>query len=222
MQSNSRVIVSNQDDIHPDLSSTVLKHQSSIFLQPYKPFSEEIFSHVDSLRRKSSFPLILDSGCGNGTSTFNLAQKYPDHLVIGIDKSEFRLHARLQQNSYYQHKNIILVRAELVDFWRLALAANWQPKKHYLLYPNPWPKKKHLQRRWHGHAIFPTILKLGGILECRSNWSIYIQELAEALRIIGYESSTRQLEISEYLTPFEKKYHLSNHTLLQLKTDLEP
>ena len=48
--------------------------------------------------------------------------------------------------------------------------------RHYVLYPNPWPKIGHLARRWHGHAVFPDLLALGGVFECRSNWRIYIEK----------------------------------------------
>lgn len=36
------------------------------------------------------------------------------------------------------------------------------------------PKIGHLSRRWHGHPVFPAMLELGGVLECRSNWKIYV------------------------------------------------
>ena len=220
MQANSRVINSNQDNIHPDLKQLVLKHQATDFLQPFKSFSEQVFNDVDKIYQYNNTSIILDSGCGNGTSSINLAQKYPDCLIIGIDKSEFRLQHRLQHNSYYYRDNLIFVRADLIDFWRLAHQANWQLKKHYLLYPNPWPKKKHIQRRWHGHAVFPSVIKLGGTLECRSNWFIYIKELSFALKVLTYESAITELDVTDHLSPFEKKYHMSGHSLYQLKASL--
>jgi len=61
--------------------------------------------------------------------------------------------------------NAILLRAELSDLFTLISSkSDWIVHSHYLLYPNPYPKSKHLQRRWHGHPIFPVILALGGKL----------------------------------------------------------
>jgi tRNA G46 methylase TrmB len=58
--------------------------------------------------------------------------------------------------------NAILLRAELSDLFTLISSkSDWIIHSHYLLYPNPYPKSKHLQRRWHGHPIFPVILALG-------------------------------------------------------------
>ena len=58
---------------------------------------------------------------------------------------------------------------------------NGQFKSTLFLYPNPWPKKKHLGRRWHGAPVFPALVKLGGELEMRSNWQTYLDEFALAL-----------------------------------------
>ena len=58
--------------------------------------------------------------------------------------------------------NAILLRAELSDFFTLvAYESDWMVHSHYLLYPNPYPKGKHLKRRWHGHPIFPVMLSIG-------------------------------------------------------------
>lgn len=58
--------------------------------------------------------------------------------------------------------NAILLRAELSDFFTLvAYESDWVVHSHYLLYPNPYPKGKHLKRRWHGHPIFPVMLSIG-------------------------------------------------------------
>ncbi len=119
--------------------------------------------------------------------------------------------------------NALLVRADLVDFWRLALEAGWAPERHYLLYPNPYPKSAHLKMRWHGHPVFPTLLALGGRLELRSNWQLYVEEFAQAVNIVtGQAASVTALQPNgDYLTPFEAKYDQSGQTLWRLCIELE-
>ena len=63
-----------------------------------------------------SGPLIIDSCCGTGDSTRNLAGRFPEALVVGVDKSAHRL-ARHQPGD---RQNYALVRADVNDFWRLA------------------------------------------------------------------------------------------------------
>lgn len=63
-----------------------------------------------------------------------------------------------------QSGNVLLMRAELVSFWMLMLdnvkAGKWAVKTHQLLYPNPYPKPRHIKARWHGHACFPFMLQV--------------------------------------------------------------
>jgi tRNA G46 methylase TrmB len=117
---------------------------------------------------------------------------------------------------------MIRVRADLVDYWRLLLASGVKPARHYVLYPNPWPKIGQLARRWHGHPVFPAVVALGGRFECRSNWRIYIEECAAALTLltrlpVAVEAFTPPAPI----TPFEQKYIASGHSLWRCKLDLE-
>jgi tRNA (guanine-N7-)-methyltransferase len=107
-------------------------------------------------------PLILDSCCGVGESSRLLARAFPNHYVIGVDQSASRL-ARGGGRAAECPANLDLVRADVVDYWRLLHEAGVRLDRHYLLYPNPWPKIGHLSRRWHGHPVFPTLLELGGV-----------------------------------------------------------
>ena len=93
---------------------------------------------------------------------------------------------------------------------------DWQIDKHYLLYPNPWPKSAHLGRRWHGAPVFPAILKIAEKLEMRSNWRLYLEEFRMALALAGVDSEIEAFQPDTYLTPFERKYHQSQQKLWRL------
>ena len=98
---------------------------------------------------------------------------------------------------------------------------NWKLDQHYLLYPNPWPKKKHLQRRWHGHPVFPTLIKLGGKLELRTNWKTYVDEFSKAVEIVtGNLNPVEEFIPTERLTPFEEKYQVSGQGLYRYQISL--
>lgn len=138
--------------------------------------------------------VILDSGCGTGESTIHIARRYPNIPVIGIDKSGMRLTKAgnpAQTAGENVPPNAFWIRAELLDFWRLALervqAGEWTIPYHAVYYPNPWPKQSEATRRFHMHPIFPTLLSLGETIELRTNWEIYAREFAEAARIATKE-----------------------------------
>ena len=218
MHATSRFIVTNQAGPHDDVPRRVARALEYPLRKPVAEHTCTAFAEADAWLAANRMPLILDAGCGVGLSTRHLAQQHPDCAVIGIDRSADRLsrdHGALPDNA-------LLVRADLVDFWRLALAAGWQPLQHYLLYPNPYPKAAHLKMRWHGHPVFPAILALGGWLELRSNWRLYLEEFALAVELAsGLRAAIREHHpVGEYLTPFERKYHLSDQSLWRLVVDL--
>jgi len=221
MFANSRSVTSSQEEVHPALAKVLARHFASLFCRPVVDYNRAAFAEAMACWQAwdGNAPLILDSGCGVGWSTIALAEAHPDCFVLGVDQSAHRL-AKKDRES--QPENLAFIRADLVDFWRLLVERNIRLSAHYLLYPNPWPKAKHLQRRWHGHPVFPALLALGGRLECRSNWKIYLDELQFALTWAGYPATvTALIPEAGGLTPFERKYHASGQELWRLVSDLD-
>ncbi|MBW2940326.1 tRNA (guanine(46)-N(7))-methyltransferase TrmB [Zhongshania aquimaris] len=207
-----REVTSNQRGIHPNLASTVTKHLHHLFKKPYAQHNVDAFNSANAWLDGRGRPLILDSFCGTGESSRQIARQYPDSLVIGVDKSA----ARLQRHQIDQHEdleNYLLVRADVDDFWRLAVDANWQLQRHFLLYPNPWPKSAQLQYRVHGSAVFPALIKLGGNITLRSNWKLYVDEFAAALSMTGNTAKATAYHPAATITAFERKYHLAGQPL---------
>ena len=159
MQRNSRFITSNQTGIHDQLHDLIQRRAASDYLKPIAPSSRLAFNTaLGAWRNTNKSHIIIDAGCGVGLSTRRLATLHPDHFVIGIDQSSDRLSRQVEWPSDAPN-NFITVRADVVDFWRLLRDAAIYPSHHYLLYPNPWPKKHHLARRWHAH---PRLIRWEG------------------------------------------------------------
>ena len=196
----------------------------------------DTIQHV--IRTKFPQGIILDSGCGTGRSTKMLSETYPDSLVIGIDRSIARL-TKTKANQKgdsdskdaYTHSiapNAYLLRAELVDFWRLCMDHDFPISHLYLLYPNPYPAPQRLTQRWYTHPSFPLILSLNAVrITVRSNWENYLKEFAHAVMIANecYENEdcsdnnlaspylesaktgpTERTDKSVAMTNFEAKY----------------
>jgi tRNA G46 methylase TrmB len=216
LNANSRSIVTNQPSLHEKLDDIVRKHLNAQFLKPIASHTQKAFDEVHNRVVSFNGNIILDSCCGVGESTANLAKQHPDSLIIGTDKSSHRLNKHDIEYKQSDSGQYVLAQVDLNDFWRLALQANWKPTHHYLLYPNPWPKAKHIGRRWHGSAVFPFIVKLGGTLEVRSNWDIYIKEFARALEIAGGSPIIEPYHHDSAITPFERKYWASGQESTRL------
>ena len=200
------------------LERSLVKHLKGGYLRPLSKHSTDAFRRVHSFVARDRRPLILDSGCGVGESTRQIGALNRDALVIGIDKSEFRLSKALRPTV---EDNVIYVRANLIDFWRLAMQYRWSPRKHYLLYPNPWPKAKHLLRRWHAHPVFPFLLRLGGDIELRTNVKTYAQEFAFSLKASGVRcKGAVRFEALDPISPFERKYAARGNALYKVEAKL--
>ncbi|MCK9984044.1 MAG: tRNA (guanine-N7-)-methyltransferase [Azoarcus sp.] len=218
---NSRIPESAQSGVHEHLVRHVQRHLAEPFRKPCLDYNRAAFE-ASLAGWDRNAPLILDAGCGVGHSTIQLARAFPDHWVIGVDQSADRLNRRKPYPDALLPKNMVFVRADLVDYWRLMSDAGLRLARHYILYPNPWPKIGHLARRWHAHPVFPFIPRLGGVLECRTNWRVYIEEFACALGLAtGREVAWETFEAPAPLTPFERKYRDSGQTLFRLVCDLD-
>ncbi len=215
MQANSRKVISNQPGTHEQLEATVYKYLNSEFKRPFAQHTLDAFELAENFTEKIQQPLILDACCGTAESTLAIATAHPNHCVIGIDKSIHRLNKQHQLPS-----NAIILQADLIDFYRLAAEAEWRLEKHFLLYPNPWPKAVHLKRRWHAMPSFPAMLALGGELEVRSNWKTYIDEFCLALQCANIKAETQLFSTARPITAFEKKYIASGHQLWHCVTHI--
>lgn len=256
----AREVLSNQDGPFKDLEKLVRKYAATEYKRPIADHTRNAFADAEQFvedfyakghaqsegTSRLPLPVILDSGCGTGESTQHLARRFPDYPVIGIDKSAIRLDkagrafdtaqsrgTEAQTNIARQNapKNIFYVRAELIDFWRLALdkvtSGQWVIPYHALYYPNPWPKQSEAGRRFHLHPIFPTLLQLAHETELRTNWEIYAREFELAVGVVkeipGHTStslstgagddnvvvksvSCEAFEPKQPITAFERKY----------------
>jgi tRNA G46 methylase TrmB len=204
----SGLVNSSQTGVHPDLENCLRRHLDTPWSQPFHQPTLDAYQRLENEGVLSEgLPLVLDSGCGTGKSTQWLADRFPGHVVIGVDRSYVRLAKSSKSPDFFRNGNCILLRAELSTFWRLMLNDGRLPERHYLLYPNPWPKPGHLLRRWHGHPVFPYLLALGGEIELRCNWEIYALEFARAVSIAtGMVISAKKIHPDSGISLFEQKY----------------
>ena len=211
---NSREITPTQQGIHDKLDELVVKYQKSENKRPISDHTQTAFDEVSAWLDGFKGDVILDSCCGVGESTANIANAYPEARVIGIDKSALRVDKHMHYST--QSQNYRVIRADVNDFWRLVRAANWNVVKHFLLYPNPYPKKTQVQKRWHASAAMVDLMAITPNIEVRSNWLIYVMEFAQAAKHYGVVSDLAEVTGEKHMTPFERKYRESGQPCWQL------
>jgi len=214
-----QAICSDQTGVHPDVVAVVERHKNHLWRKPVPAHTQQAGEQLLAwLNQQQDRPIILDSFCGTGMSTARLAAQFPDAAVIGVDKSADRL-GKHQGN---RQANYCLIRAECEPLWRILSEHGVVLSQHYLLYPNPWPKSSQFKRRIHGHPAFVLLKNLGGSIELRSNWSIYVKEFAQAAEQLGITGNVVPLTITAPLTLFERKYAERGQQLWQFRAEALP
>ena len=115
-------------------------------------------------RRKA--PLHVDLGCGDGSFLCALARRMPHKNCLGIERLLNRVRASARKAAALD--NVRLLRMESFYAVRFLLQAE-SVERFYLLFPDPWPKRRHHGRR----IVTPDFLdSIHAALQ--KNGSIYI------------------------------------------------
>lgn len=145
----------------------------------------------------------LESGFGGGEHLIHRAATNPDTGFIGVEpfvNSMAKLLARIEDLGL---KNIRLYDDDAVQ------VLDWLPAASIdhidLLYPDPWPKKRHWKRRFVSDANlerFHRVLKPGGLFCFASDIDTYVNWVLQHIdRHGGFDWTARNA--SDWLTEFE-------------------
>ena len=217
MKSSSKPVTASSYVSDEDLIAIASKFS----LENYRRPSEEKDKIKIVLKEKlCGKDVIFDTGCGVGESSYLLALENPDKVVLGVDKSVSRIE---RKNTFKQSLpgNLVLIQADLQDVWPALYELQEQGAlkvcKQYILYPNPWPKLKGVKRRWYANPMLSFILGLNCVIEIRSNWKKYLEDSSTVVQHIAKrECAMEEFVPKGFLTPFERKYHLSSQSLYKL------
>jgi len=89
-------------------------------------------------------PVHVDLGCGDGSFLCALAQRMPDKNFLGIERLAGRIRSVARKAAGLG--NVRLLRMETSYAARYLLPAE-AVETFYLLFPDPWPKRRHHRRR---------------------------------------------------------------------------
>jgi tRNA (guanine-N7-)-methyltransferase len=91
-------------------------------------------------------PLEVDLGCGDGTFLVALAAKFPDRNFLGLERLLGRVRSACGKAARAKLPNVRVLRIES----SYAVECLFPPASvavGHLLFPDPWPKKRHHRRR---------------------------------------------------------------------------
>ena len=91
--------------------------------------------------------LTFELGCGHGHWLAAYSVAYPTEFCVGIDLITLRIQKSLRKQTKRELGNVLFMKAEATEFLD-ALPASTSLEKIFILYPDPWPKKKHHKNRF--------------------------------------------------------------------------
>src|SRR6267378_5170604 len=107
-------------------------------------------SIVDQLNFREIFgrdaPVEIDLGCGDGTFLVAIAAQNPDHNFLGIERLFGRVRTVCRSIARSNLENVRILRMESSYAVAHLFPANAISALH-MLFPDPWPKRRHHRRR---------------------------------------------------------------------------
>ncbi|MFM7241328.1 MAG: tRNA (guanine(46)-N(7))-methyltransferase TrmB [Opitutia bacterium] len=91
--------------------------------------------------------LTFELGCGHGHWLAAYAAAHPEEFCVGIDLISHRVERSQRKQMLGKLANVLFLKAEATEFLD-ALPAAPVLRKIFILYPDPWPKKKHHKNRF--------------------------------------------------------------------------
>ena len=172
----------------------------------------ELHSLTDRLDLEKIFgrkaPLQVDLGCGDGSFLCGLAQRMPDKNFLGIERLLNRV--RISARKAATLDNARLLRMESSYAVRYLLPAG-SVERFYLLFPDPWPKRRHHGRRIVTpdflNSIYAALQKNGRIYIATDDVDYFerIKEIAVSNPRFAIRDADVELPQSRFRLIFEQK-----------------
>ena len=94
----------------------------------------------------SETPFVWEIGCGHGHFLAAYAAAHPSKICVGVDISKDRIDRGLRKRNRAKLDNLHFIQADARDFLD-ALPAEATFSAIYILFPDPWPKRRHHKNR---------------------------------------------------------------------------
>jgi tRNA (guanine-N7-)-methyltransferase len=178
-------------------------------------------SYVDRLKVGEIFerpaPLEVDLGCGDGSFLASVAALRPAHNFLGIERLAGRVRSACHKARSLP--NVRVLRIETTYAVRY-LFARESVSVFYFLFPDPWPKRRHHQRRVFKADFLDDLINAlapGGVLRITTDQRDYFDEMNNLAQARD-ELHDLSNEIEEMpATTFERRFRSSGLPIYRLE-----
>jgi tRNA (guanine-N7-)-methyltransferase len=153
-------------------------------------------------------PLEVDIGCGDGAFLAAQAGRFPARNFFGLEKLAGRVRRACKKASRLGLPNVRVLRIESAYAIQYLLPPASVDVVH-LLFPDPWPKKKHRRRRIVTAdflALVRRVLVPNGRFRIATDQKDYFEAIRELITPTAFVEVTPAAEETFPLTTFEKHF----------------
>jgi tRNA (guanine-N7-)-methyltransferase len=177
--------------------------EAAVEYVPKSPISALEFDKVFSRLA----PLEIDLGCGDGAFLTALAQENPTHNFLGIERLLGRVRSVCRKVARLDLKNARILRMES-DYAVTHLFAPGSVTTFHLLFPDPWPKRRHHRRRAFTPEFVSSIHRAligGGLFHVATDHADYFHQIERVIAATDIFVISRE---QNHFPPtrFEQKY----------------
>ena len=127
-------------------------------------------------------PLHVDLGCGDGSFLCEMAQQFPKRNFLGIERLTKRVEKVRRKSEKIENARVL--RADTLFAVRYLLPES-SVEAFYLLFPDPWPKRRHRFRRIFTYEFLDAIaiaLEQHGLLRVATDQLDYFHQIERLSR----------------------------------------
>jgi tRNA (guanine-N7-)-methyltransferase len=124
-------------------------------------------------------PLEVDLGCGDGSFLIALAQQNPERNFVGVERMIGRVRSTARKIGDGRVPNARILQADIMQAIQHLLPPQ-SADAFYLMFPDPWPKRRHHVRRTFNRHFLRAIahaLKAGGVLRVATDDADYFDAM---------------------------------------------
>ncbi len=153
-------------------------------------------------------PVEVDLGCGDGAFLVALAAQHPERNYLGIEKLFGRVRTSCKRA---ERAGLANVRVCRVDITR-AVVFLLPPKSvdvFYIMFPDPWPKRRHQRRRILTPELLDSIAKTlvpKGVLHLATDQRDYYEHLLQSSEATQLFERIDGVERPMPSTTFEQRF----------------
>lgn len=165
----------------------------------------------------SSAPIEIDLGCGDGTFLMTMARANSEHNFLGIERLLGRVGKVCRKVAREDLKNARVLQLEVAYALSHLLPAESITVFH-LLFPDPWPKRRHHHRRAFTTEFLSCIHRAlidGGLFHVATDHADYFHQIERVIAATDiFVVSAEQHDFP--LTTFEQKFRIRGLSIQRL------